>query len=258
MQPSVLQRKIKKKRTCLGGRGEKKKPHLPARIGWLWCFVLETGNHIVYLAQESRRHSRRRRRKRNVSIIREWRREGEERKGRRRRNQLATGNGQRLDVSLYDDDDDSSEWKANCARCPAAGVLDLCATLILDPSAPSTRNPRERETKRERERERENNCNRCSACKMLENSSVVRGEGDLQQPYQPGSDPHKPENNTKMKTKRNRSKFVAISRFVLSLSHSLLFLIVLRYFRLFWPYWNEQRCLLFAFLLLYVCVWVTC
>lgn len=163
MQPSVLQRKIKKKRTCLGGRGEKKKPHLAARIGWLWCFVLETGNHIVYLAQESRRHSRRRRRKRNVSIIREWQREGEEGKKK------PTGNWQRLDVSLYDDDDDSSEWKANCARCPAAGVLDLCATLILDPSAPSTRNRRKRES--------ENNCNRCSACKMLENSSVVRRRG---------------------------------------------------------------------------------
>lgn len=94
MQPSVLQRKIKKKRTCLGGRGQKKKPHLAARIGWLWCFVLETGNHIVYLAQESRRHSRRRRRKRNVSIIREWRRE--ERRGREGEEetncQLATGN----------------------------------------------------------------------------------------------------------------------------------------------------------------------
>lgn len=43
---------------------------------------------------------------------------------------------QRLDVSLSlslaDDDDDSSD---DCARCPAAGDLDLCATIlpILDP-----------------------------------------------------------------------------------------------------------------------------
>lgn len=145
MQPSVLQRKMKKKRTCLGGGGREEEATLAARIGWLWCFVLETGNHIVYLAQESRRHSRRR--KRNVSIIRECESEGEEEEGKEKKKK-PTGNWQRLDVSLYDDDDDLSEWKANCARCPAAGVLDLCATLILDPSAPSTRNQRERERER--------------------------------------------------------------------------------------------------------------
>lgn len=156
MSPEKCSRRFSKKRWKRKGLawvegGEKKKPHWAARIGWLWCFVLETGNHIVYLAQESRRHSRRRRRKRNVSIIRECESEGEEEEGKEKKKK-PTGNWQRLDVSLYDDDDDSSEWKANCARCPAAGVLDLCATLILDPSAPSTRNQRERKEEGERER----------------------------------------------------------------------------------------------------------
>lgn len=101
----------------------------------------------------------------------------------------------------------------------------------------------ERESKRGRER---------SACKMLEKrisrTSQGRGEIYIEGTTGPLTDwsISRP-NNTKMKTKQNRSKAVAIL-LPLSLSLCALFNSLKEFAALFffsWPYWNEQRCILF-------------
>lgn len=128
-----------------------------SRIGWLWCFVLETGNHIVSFGRRKPPPPPPQPQAECLNYQGEEAGAGE--RVRIRRNQLATGKArQRLDVSLSF----SSRWRWWLKRwlctLPRSGRPWFMRYDPTDPwslIAPSTHAIKAAHQLRERERERQ-------------------------------------------------------------------------------------------------------